>query len=79
MTIIQKINISYHSTFKMQPFIKAMNVIVFVLNLKKIIQNYLINSVNPKYFKKSNPGLLEQAPGLNQGLIVLFYEHFYDT
>ena len=56
-----------------------MNVIAFVLNLKKIIQIVLTNSVNPEYFKKSYPGPLEQAPGLNQDLTVLFYEHFYDN
>ena len=38
----------------------------------------VINEANPEYCNISNPGPLEQEPGLEQGLIVLLHESFYD-
>ena len=37
----------------------------------------LTSAENPAYCNISNPGPLEQKPGLEQGLTVLLYESFY--
>ena len=54
---------------------------VFVLDFMKIMLTNIIvtNAVIPEYYNISNPGLLEQDPGREQGLIVLLHESFYDS
>ena len=56
-----------------------MNWIAFVLYFKKnmSINKNVTNSANLEHCNISNPGPLEQEPGLEQGLTVLLYESFY--
>ena len=53
-----------------------MNVFVFVLEFKTNMSNN-INVTIPADCNISNPGPLEQNPGLEKGLTVLFHESFY--
>ena len=53
---------------------------VFVSNVKKtnVVKMNVTDAAILQYYNISNPGLLEQEPGQEQGLIVFLYESFYD-
>ena len=52
---------------------------VFVLEFKTNMFNNInvTNAANPTFCHTSNPGLVEQKPGLEQFFTVLPYESFY--
>ena len=48
-----------------------------MLRKTKLFNMNVTNAAILQYYNISNPGLLEQEPGQEQGLTVLLYEYFY--